>query len=423
MGQIHGTNLGSPAAIVTSQGELITKTNFGTESIDAFERLKVSEPFSLSDNVFKYDLIPSQWESLATGSAVTTHLPDESAVNLRCGSADGDKVTFTQKKYNRYQAGRSFNLTMTAVVGSPMNGVIRRWGLFDNGDGVFYELSGTSLGVVQRSSVTGTPVDTRIEQSDWNADTADGSGNSLFNLDTTKNNIYNTDFQWLSAGRVRFGLETDNPKIGRLTVHNIENSNVINTPYMKTAVLPLRYEQEVVDDGTEGADFKAICSTTIIDGGGVPPEINFSASTGSAISVGADEVHLLSVRLSGTFKGIENRMMLLPRSFGLASEKKTSIFRILGNSTVTGDFTSVDDESGMEVIAGSTPFTAGIPFSTQVVSKDSNETILIDTFEESKRNALTLNASGTTSDVITIAAQAAAVSSDVTASMSWGEIR
>ena len=74
MGQIHGSGAGnwSNTAQVTNNQELLVtgsfsagntipisgmvRTWFGNNSLDTFFRLKVAEPFSLSDNIFKYDV-------------------------------------------------------------------------------------------------------------------------------------------------------------------------------------------------------------------------------------------------------------------------------------------------------------------------------------------------------------------------------
>ena len=408
---------------VTEQNELVTRSKFDNSITDSFDRLKVATPFALSDNIFKYDTNPLRWEILATGSSEAIHLPNESAVNLKCGSAAGDKITFTQDSYNRYQAGRGINIEMTCVIGSKMDGVIRRWGYFDNDDGVFFELSGTAFGVVQRSSVTGTPVNNRIEQVDFHDDIVNGSGISQFNLDVTKNNIYNMEFQWLSAGRVSYGVESNNHDIGKVVIHDIENVNSLTTPFMKTATLPLRYEQEVVDDGTEGAEFKAICSTVLIEGGEEPPQDIFGAVQPAEQSIGTTEEHILSIRPSGTFKGIVNRMIVVPRSISVASETKQAAFRVLIDTTTNATFSQVDSDSGVEIATGSATFTGGIPIMAFSVGKDNSKFFDISNLGRLNGVHLHTNSSGTDSDVLTIVGRSSAATANIIAGLTWGEIR
>jgi hypothetical protein len=89
--------------------------------------------------------------------------------------------------------------------------VVRRWGYFDEENGLFWELDGTTLYAVQRSSTTGSVVDTRVAQANWNRDSLDGT--IRYDLDVTKTNLYWMDFQWLGVGIVRFGVyENDGTK-------------------------------------------------------------------------------------------------------------------------------------------------------------------------------------------------------------------
>ncbi len=410
---------------VTEQNQLLVKAKYDSSILDSFERLKVSTPFDISDNIFKYDKNPLRWDTFTVGSADTSHIADESAVKLTCGSANGDKVTFSQRRFNRYQAGRGINLEMTGVIGSPMNGIIRRWGLFDENDGVFFELSGTSFGVVQRSSVTGTPVNTRIEQLDFNQDLINGSGNSKFNIDITKNNIYNIEFQWLSAGRVSFDVESDNVNIGKITAHTIENVNDLTTPFMKTAVLPVRYEQESIDDetGRATAEFKAICSTVIIEGGQNPPEETFGVASPTEQGVGTTEEHVLSIRPSGTFKGITNRIVAIPRIFSASTETKQATFRTYLNASVSGTFSQVDINSSVEASAGSATFGDGVPIGIFTIGKDSGETFDLLGVAGLEKVGLSINASGNSADKLTITAQSSNATANVIAGLTWGEIR
>ena len=427
MGQLHGSGLGNWANVaqVTDTNRLLTRGTFDNTITDSFERLKVVTPFTISDNIFKYDKDPLRWDTISLGSAGTSHLPDESAVNLTCGSADGDKVIFSQRRFNRYQAGRGFSLIMTGVIGSPMNGIIRRWGLFDENDGLFFELSGTSWGVVRRTSVTGTPVDNRTEQADFNHDQLNGSGASNFNIDVTKNNIYNIEFQWLSAGRVNYFVESDDDDIGKVLMHAEENVNTLTTPFMKTADLPVRYEQESVDDetGREQAEFKAICSTVIIEGGQDPPEETFGAASPTEQGVDTTEEHVLTIRPSGTFNAITNRMVIIPRLFTASTETKQATFRAYLNANVSGTFSQVDSNSSVEFSAGSAAFGGGVPIAVFSIGKDSGEIIDLSHLAGMDRVALTVNASGNSADKLTITAQSSTATANVIAGLTWGEIR
>jgi len=443
LGQIHGSGAGnwSNTAQVTNNQELLVtgsfsagntipisgmvRTWFGNNSLDTFFRLKVAEPFSLSDNIFKYDVDPLRWDQISTGSSWINHNNFESSVDLFCGSGSGDRIIFQQREYNRYQAGRGFGFLMTGAVGDTGKAnVIRRWGLFDDQNGIFLELSGTALGVVVRSNVTGTPANTRIEQSAWNGDKLDGTGSSGFNIDVAKQNIYLIQFQWLGAGRIEFGVLTSDKLEGDLIFHTVENVNVRDVPFMSTAVLPVRYEQVNVDNTGSQSKYKAVCSSVYSDGGATPPEYIFGANSSAETSVGTTQQHLISLRLGSMFGSITNRTIVVPNIISVATETKSAAFSLLLNSSVTNIiYSGVDVNSCVEVAVGSTTFSGGTPLSTFSIAKDSSSIFNLDPVAGTHKLHLTTNASGNSSDVLTLVARSSAATAAVIASITWGEIR
>lgn len=83
-------------------------------------------------------------------------------------------------------------------------------------------------------------IDQRYPQSAWNIDKADGTGQSLFNIDLTKMQMFYIDYSWYGAGAIRFGFKNNR---GEVTyVHRIVNSNVNTEAYMRSGNLPSRYE-------------------------------------------------------------------------------------------------------------------------------------------------------------------------------------
>jgi len=55
--------------------------------VDAFARMRVSDPVTLFDSQMQYNTSPLLWESALTGSGTATHLPNEAAIRLRCTTA------------------------------------------------------------------------------------------------------------------------------------------------------------------------------------------------------------------------------------------------------------------------------------------------------------------------------------------------
>lgn len=83
-------------------------------------------------------------------------------------------------------------------------------------------------------------IDTKYPQSQWNIDTCDGNGHSLFNLDLTKMQMFYIDFSWYGAGAIRFGFKNNRGEI--MYCHRITNNNTNTEAYMRSGNLPARYE-------------------------------------------------------------------------------------------------------------------------------------------------------------------------------------
>jgi hypothetical protein len=153
----------------------------------------------------------------------------------------------------------------TFVMDSGVANRRQRVGYFSSGNGFYIEVSGTSEPyIVTRTSVSGSVVDTRIPQSEWNVDKLNGSGDSGFTLDPTKAQLSWFDFEWLGVGTVRAGFVMDGELI---LCHSFHHANLIDSTYMTTATLPCRYEIENLDTTTVTGQLKQSCSTVISEGG------------------------------------------------------------------------------------------------------------------------------------------------------------
>lgn len=232
---------------------------------DAFQRLRVSEPATLFDSKMLSDNLPLVYDDQPTSGAGTSSNFSSARASVTLGvsaATAGTRVRQTFRRFN-YQPGKSQLILLTGVLGAGAAGITKRCGLFDGSNGVFFQLSGTTLSVVIRSSVTGAPVDTVVPQASWNIDPMDGTGPSGLTLDTTKAQIFVADFQWLGVGTVRYGVS-----IGGVIyyVHAANHSNSITSVYDSTPNLPVRWE--ISNSGAGGASsVEVICATVISEGG------------------------------------------------------------------------------------------------------------------------------------------------------------
>jgi len=337
---VGGNDPHSPL-FVDKTGSAYVRFAEGDQQMDGFGLTRNSTPTQIADYSHRYSKGDSIWSESSSGTASASHLPNESAIAMDVDTASGDRITRTTNKYHLYQAGMSQLIILTIASGDiGKDGVTRRWGYYDDENGVYFELAGTDLRVGLRSNTTGTPVDTVISQADWNGDKVDGSlglsNLSGMDIDVSKLNVYWIDLQWLGGGRVRFGVLS--PNGNRVTCHEIKNANANTGPYMTTATLPVR--TEILNTGATGSPsrLKYVCGTVHTEGNLVPDRKKKTNKYDTEVvktSV-TTEVPLISFRSKALINGLANRKVTIPEL--LSSYVKTNPVRVrlYKSPTLTG---------------------------------------------------------------------------------------
>lgn len=311
---------------------------FGT---DMFGRLKTSEPITLFDSAHRYRA-GAKFSSEVVGEGSSTgYLSNESTVTLNVGTASGNKVTLESKRVFPYQPGKSLQVMQTFAMAPPKANLRQRVGYFSRQNGIFLEQTGTEVYLVKRTYVSGQVVETRVAQADWNMDPLDGTGASDLILDLTKTQIFWSEYEWLGVGTVRAGFAIDGVFI---TVHHFNHANHIDTVYMTTASLPVRYEIENIGATASSSTFKQICVSVISNGGYNHEESEiYTAWRTTAVTVGTDRYPLVAIRMKAGFTD----SVILPTFVDVISEtagnggwalvKNPS--SITGGTWVTDEFT------------------------------------------------------------------------------------
>lgn len=266
---------------------------------DAFQRLRVSTPHILFSAVLDYDKREDLYAEKLTGGGTATHDSDKRAVEMTVTNS-GDKVVRQSRIHFPYKTANSQAFLMTFCMGTHRTGIRMRVGAFNDSDGVFLcRDPGGVIGVVERSSVTGSVVDTRTDQDDWNVDKLDGTGPSRKTLDLTKTQILVIDYQWLGVGKVRYGFDMDGEII---VVHEAAHDNRIGTVYMRTGSLPVRYEVEATGIPADPGTMDHICASVLREGDTVDAGAPRVATNGvTDISVDADWTPMVGVRLASGY--------------------------------------------------------------------------------------------------------------------------
>lgn len=402
---------------------------FQQAALDAFGRQRVSTPVTLIDAQFQYDKQPESWAEKTTGgSSQAVHESDASTIRFEVGTGSGDEVIRQTRRYFRYRPGKSQLIFATGVLGQAKANTTRRIGYFDGNDGVFFQLSGTTLSVVRRSSVTGSVVDTTVAQSSWNMDPLDGTGSSGYNLDTTKAQIFAIDIEWLGVGRVRMGVVTDTGDL--VYCHEFKHANSVTTTYMSTANLPVRYElRNTGATGSATTDFRQICSTVISEGGDIEPAGRPRSATTDRSSqpAAANGIlrSVLAIRPKATLGagGKTNRASIrILNGQVTQAEQGDLYYEIVINPTITlAGWTSAGDESAVEYSRTVATYTGGIVGASGFLSSTSRA-FNADNADVNAEVFLTLDIDGGDPTVIVLALEGLGRTVDIHAELGWREV-
>ena len=105
------------------------KVGFKDNAIDAFNRLKTSNPFTLFDSQHRY-ASNDKWDTFGVTGGTATFLLNESVVNLTVGVTAGAKVTRETKRIFPYQPGKSLLVLNTFAFNTPKENLRQRVGYF-----------------------------------------------------------------------------------------------------------------------------------------------------------------------------------------------------------------------------------------------------------------------------------------------------
>ena len=325
-------------------------------NLDAFGRLRVSNPYTLFDSQNRYAIDPQYDTSTASGGS-TTFLPNESAVSLNVTTASGSEVVRQTYRSFPYQPGKSLLVLTTFVMNAKKANLRQRVGYFGTQNGVYLEQNGTGAPrFVLRSYTGGSVSDARfVEQNQWNGDKLDGTGPSGLTLDLSKCQILWFDFEWLGMGNVRCGFVIN----GQFVVcHTFFNANILNTVYMTTAILPIRLEITNTGATASASTLKQVCATVISEGGyQQTSQDHVVRRTTLFPTIGTTFVPLVSIRLNSSNLGavvLPNRLQVLPTT----SQNYEVV--LVKNPTLTGaSWTAAPSDANVQYDVSATATTGG----------------------------------------------------------------
>lgn len=402
-------------------GNRVGPANPSGTAVDAFGRARTSLPMTLFDSSHRFR-DNGHWATKLTGTASATFNASQASIDLTIGTASNDEVIRETNKVFSYQPGKSLFILNTVIFASPQTNLRQRVGYYGASNGMYLEQDGTTINFVERTSVSGSMQETRVAQSDWSQDKLDGTGPSQLTLDLTKAQICWMDIEWLGLGSVRMGFVINGQLIH---CHTFHHANLIATPYITTASLPLRYE--IKNTGTTtGATLKQICSSVISEGGyelrGLQRAIALPVASPRVLTVVSTVYPVVSLRLKSAYLD------------GIAILSAVSILGITNNAnyrwelrtegtTNGGSWTNIESDSIVEYNISGTSYSGGRIVASGYMQGSNQGSQSLDILKDAlfkfqfERNSFT----GVATE-LTLVVSSSSATAEVLGSLDWEEI-
>ncbi len=394
-----------------------------SQSVDAFGRLRVSNPTNLWDSQFEYNLHPLFYDTIVANNGTVTHDATHSSAHLNVTTDSNSSALIQTFEYFRYQPGKSQQIVMTFLMADPTTNLDQRVGQFDADNGFFLELTGSTVNMVRRSKTSGSVVNNKTAQANWNLDVMDGTGRSGITLDLTKVQILHIDYQWLSTGRIRYGFDIDG------TIHYVHQELVANTlivPSTTTANLPVRWEATTTGVIAGSRTMDAICASVVSEGGqesqtGHPFEFGREGATAADNT----EESFIALRAAATLNSIVYRGKIIPLRFSLLVSGADCHWRLRYKPTTqTGvSWQAPVTHSGVETDIATTAIAGGVVVDGGFIAAGQGNRSEGAVGSILQRLPLTLDADGTQTISLALTIEGVGGTTTVHGSIGWEEVR
>lgn len=256
--------------------------------LDAWGKQKVTTDFSLFHGIWTYDVPNRVWEEFSltlgsyspltqTGTLVSSV---DNMLEVKSGTVAGNGGAVFSKRHPRYQPNRGHLYSTALILPSATSNGVRKFGLFKNGNGVYFQLEGNgstwTMYAVRKSNGT--------EENKQDITSLLPSG-----FDPEKNNVYDIQYQWRSAGDYFFYVNLE-------STYAEENLGTLSGTSIRLPALPVGYS--AVTNTTTEIKILAGCVDVTSEGGKREGRQFASVSTGVALlKAGTAGTAMLAVRM------------------------------------------------------------------------------------------------------------------------------
>jgi len=308
------TAIVSPLQLL-GRGDLVT---------DAWGVQKVSLPLSLFHGVWTFDVPSSMWFLYENGVQVysSATITSVGGVAKLLTTSLKTAVLLESRGTPRYQPNRGGLFSMAGWFPSKLAGGVRDFGLFTTENGVFFRLKsdGNLYAVLRRAGVE------VLEQ------LIDTSG--LTGFDVEKNNIYDIQFQWRSAGNYNFFIG-DPDKGVSILVHQFKLLGTLTSASLEDPALPAAFKATRV---TADVEMRVACADITTENG-MPTIYQYESNFSEAVPVTGTNIPVLITANPLQINGKTNTRELQLARISVTCSKK-AVFKVWATrdpAAITGE--------------------------------------------------------------------------------------
>ncbi len=395
-------------------------------AVDSFGRFRVSQPTVLWDSQFEYDLHDIFYDTITANNGTVTHNAPHSAANINVATDSASRALIQSYEYFRYQPGKSQQVLITYIFAAATTNLDQRVGQFDDNNGFFIEMTDSTVNFVRRTKTSGSVVNNKTAQADWNIDPMDGTGPSHITLDHTKGQILEIDYQWLSLGRIRYGFS-----IGGVNYYCHEEliANINAAPSTTTPNLPIRWEAVTTDTIAGARTLEAICASISAEGGTdiitQQPGHIFSFTREGATAANNVEEALIGIRCAATLNSVEYRGLIVPLHFTIAASAQDCLWRLryVPTTLTSVSWQAGQTNSGVQTDIATTVISGGTVIDSGFIAAGQGQFSGTSSGDILYRLPLTLDADGTQTISLFLTIEGIGGTTTASGAITWKEIR
>jgi len=392
---------------------------------DLFGRIKVSNPFTIFDSTHRYSQ-DGDFDDVILGAGSTVGIiTSQSTATLGIGTTARCSIIRESKRVFPYQPGKALQIFQTFVFNPAKENLVQRAGYASSENGVMIELNGTQLNIIKRTAISGVGTTISVSQSNWNTDTLDGSGPNESNpsgiaLDMTKAQLMFSEYEWLGVGCVRVGFVNSNGIFH--IAHIFNHTNILDSVYITTASLPIRYEIMNTGITTSVSTMKQICVSIQSNGGYEKKQVESIVRRETQISIGTTNfVPIVSIRLR---PGREDAI-ILPHQISFIPESGASAtmeVALIRNGSISTPSWITSSSPNVQMDISATSISGGEIVRNDYVSSANKTSVSLGVDQEYNLDLQIGRTQGKISDIYTLAARAISGSASCIGSLGFYDL-